>query len=322
MRRWTIGLVATCFFLALGAVPAHGQETRGAIEGIVKDGTGGVLPGVTVTAKLATTGASQTAITDSIGSYRFPTLAPGLYIVTSTMQGFGAQTFDKVDLQVGKVLRVNFTLEVAGVAVTETVRATTPIVDVSQNAVQSTVKADVIALDAQHEPGLSVRADRDRGHELRNGHLRIARDGRDDRRRVSIRESLRHRRPGHDQLAQRTLRQGSRRRFHRTDSGEAVRLQRGIPGHHGWRGERDHEERHEPVPRRRGVRLQRPAPEWPARRHPPDAPARSERQRQQPAGGVHHDAAHQRIRTGDGRADRGLRRADRPEPRVVLLRRQ
>ena len=86
MRRWTIALVATCFFLALAAVPTYGQETRGAIEGIVKDGTGGVLPGVTVTAKLATTGALQTAITDSVGSYRFPTLAPGLYTVSATIR--------------------------------------------------------------------------------------------------------------------------------------------------------------------------------------------------------------------------------------------
>ena len=162
MRRWTVGLVATCFLLALGAIPTHGQETRGAIEGIVKDGTGGVLPGVTVTAKLATTGALQTAITDSVGSYRFPTLAPGLYIVTSTMQGFGSQTFDKVDLQVGKVLRVNFTLEVAGVAVSETVRAETPIVDVKQNAVTQTVTKDLIALAAELEPGLSIRSHRHR----------------------------------------------------------------------------------------------------------------------------------------------------------------
>ena len=50
MRRCTslLGLVAILLCVAL---PARAQETRGSIEGTVKDASGGVLPGVTVEAK-------------------------------------------------------------------------------------------------------------------------------------------------------------------------------------------------------------------------------------------------------------------------------
>src|SRR5678815_4428402 len=92
MRTWRPGaFVAACVFFLAAALPASAQETRGAIEGIVKDGTGGVLPGVAVTAKQNTTGVAVTAVTDTVGAYRFPALAPGMYTVTAALSGFSAQ---------------------------------------------------------------------------------------------------------------------------------------------------------------------------------------------------------------------------------------
>ena len=44
---------AALMALLLCASPLAAQETRGSIEGIVKDSSGGVLPGVTVEAKSA-----------------------------------------------------------------------------------------------------------------------------------------------------------------------------------------------------------------------------------------------------------------------------
>ena len=41
---------AVLFLLAALVVPAAAQETRGAIEGVVKDASGAVLPGATVEA--------------------------------------------------------------------------------------------------------------------------------------------------------------------------------------------------------------------------------------------------------------------------------
>ena len=64
-------LVAT-----LVALPAFAQEQRGSIEGIVKDSSGAVLPGVTVEARNPAGGAVATSITDATGAYRFPALPP------------------------------------------------------------------------------------------------------------------------------------------------------------------------------------------------------------------------------------------------------
>jgi hypothetical protein len=131
--------------LLLAAGSAAAQETRGGIEGTIKDTTGGALPGATVTIKNPATGAVNTAVTDDTGSYRVPGLAPGVYTVTATLSGFKPETIDKVDLGPGQLLRVPLIMSVAGLAVDEVVRAETPIVDVKQNAVTSKVTADLIS---------------------------------------------------------------------------------------------------------------------------------------------------------------------------------
>lgn len=147
MRNWRlVPLVAACLFLLVGSRPAAAQETRGSIEGVVKDATGGALPGVTVLAKQSTTAATQTAVTDNGGVFRFPALAPGSYSITANLSGFNSQTIDRVDVSIGQILRVTLTLTVAGVALTETVKAEAPIVDVKQNAVTATVTQELLAL--------------------------------------------------------------------------------------------------------------------------------------------------------------------------------
>jgi hypothetical protein len=85
MKR-CVPLVLACLFLIAPAVAAA-QETRGSIEGVVKDSTGGALPGVTVSAKQLATNTVLTAVTDGTGLYRFPSLQPGPYLVTATLAG-------------------------------------------------------------------------------------------------------------------------------------------------------------------------------------------------------------------------------------------
>jgi len=128
------------------AAPAMAQEQRGSIEGTVKDASGGVLPGVTVEAKNTATNLVQTTVTDANGVYRFPSLAPGKYGVTSTLSGFNSGKVENVQLNVGQILKVDMTMAVAGLAETVQVRAEAPIVDVKQNSATATITKDVIAL--------------------------------------------------------------------------------------------------------------------------------------------------------------------------------
>ena len=123
---------------------AAAQETRGSIEGVVKDASGGVLPGATVEARSPRLVGVQSTTTDANGIYRFPALPPGLYEVTATLQGFAAKKAADVALNLGQTLKVDFALQVAGVSEAVQVTAESPIIDVKGNAATASIQADVI----------------------------------------------------------------------------------------------------------------------------------------------------------------------------------
>ena len=70
-------------------VSAYGQTSQSALAGVVRDSTGGVLPGVTVeAASPALIERVRSVVTDSAGVYRIVDLRPGAYTVTFTLPGF------------------------------------------------------------------------------------------------------------------------------------------------------------------------------------------------------------------------------------------
>src|SRR4051812_20662593 len=73
--------------LAVGQASAYAQN--GSIAGIVRDTSGGVMPGVTVeAASPALIEKTRTAVTDSDGQYKIIDLRPGTYTVTFSLAGF------------------------------------------------------------------------------------------------------------------------------------------------------------------------------------------------------------------------------------------
>src|SRR3990172_7252573 len=131
-------LVAT-----LVALPAFAQEQRGSIEGIVKDSSGAVLPGVTVEARNPAGGAVATLITDAAGNYRFPALPTGEYEVTADLQGFTPYHV-RVPLGLGQIKKIDITLNIAGVAESVQVTAESPIVDVKQSASFQNIRNEMV----------------------------------------------------------------------------------------------------------------------------------------------------------------------------------
>jgi hypothetical protein len=73
--------------VALSA-PVFAQRTTGGITGTVKDGTGAVLPGVTVDLTGEYVMGAQTSVTNENGVYRFLNLSPGTYNLAFTITGF------------------------------------------------------------------------------------------------------------------------------------------------------------------------------------------------------------------------------------------
>jgi outer membrane receptor protein involved in Fe transport len=137
---------ALIVLLALAAsAPAFAQETRGSIEGVVRDASGAVLPGVTVDAK-STGGATASTTSDARGAYRFPALPVGTYTVAATLTGFNTAQRGDILLTLGQQLRADLTMTVGAMSETVSVTAESPIVDVKKNSVSTTITAEVLDL--------------------------------------------------------------------------------------------------------------------------------------------------------------------------------
>jgi len=108
--------VALVVCVAAGSAAAQGVTT-GSMGGIVTDAQGAVVPGATVTAVHEPSGTSYEAVTQGDG--RFAILGMrvgGPYKVTAELAGFGSQTKDAVQVNLGTSTDLEFTLSVAGSA--------------------------------------------------------------------------------------------------------------------------------------------------------------------------------------------------------------
>ncbi|HSO23330.1 MAG TPA: carboxypeptidase regulatory-like domain-containing protein, partial [Chondromyces sp.] len=110
-RRFAF-VVVLVLGLALQALPAAAQgKTTGSIRGLVTDQQGGVLPGVTVIAiSDALIGGRQATITTAEGSYRFPSLPPGMYEIEARLDGFQPVLQQNVQLGLGRNINVDLVL--------------------------------------------------------------------------------------------------------------------------------------------------------------------------------------------------------------------
>src|SRR5262245_7343709 len=120
-------VLAVVMVVALCRV-VFGQQA-GQIVGVVTDSSGGVVPGITITAKEVGTGFSQSTETGDDGLYVFPTLRPTHYEISVESTGF--RTFRRVGIELlaNQNLTVNINLEVG--AVTETVNVSGAAVQVN-----------------------------------------------------------------------------------------------------------------------------------------------------------------------------------------------
>ena len=84
-------LVIAGFVLAIGltAVPATAQILYGSIVGAVRDSTGAVLPGATVTVVNKETNLTREAITNVAGAYSIINVQPGPYDIKITLTNLG-----------------------------------------------------------------------------------------------------------------------------------------------------------------------------------------------------------------------------------------
>jgi len=106
----------------LVCVPAFAQ-TNGEIRGSVKDPSGAIVQGATVTASQAGTSAARSATTDKDGDFEIPEVPVGAYSVTVEARGFKKYVAKEVGVSIGHVTVVNILLQIGEAAETVTVEA-------------------------------------------------------------------------------------------------------------------------------------------------------------------------------------------------------
>src|SRR5262245_23815671 len=114
--------------LALLSAAAFGQSFRGTILGTVRDTTGAILPGATITVTNVGTNVSRTAVTNETGDFVIPELIVGRYSLTASLAGFKKEVLTSLDLNVDQRLRADVRMEVGNIAETVEVTAETPLI--------------------------------------------------------------------------------------------------------------------------------------------------------------------------------------------------
>jgi hypothetical protein len=125
----SLRLLAVVSSLTIAAGAAHAQVQTGSIFVKVADEQGAVLPGATVTVSSPVIITGQiVGTTDETGSYRFPSLLPGVYAVKLELAGFQAILRENIVVSVGQTTPLDLVLRV-GLTESLTVTGESPVVD-------------------------------------------------------------------------------------------------------------------------------------------------------------------------------------------------
>jgi hypothetical protein len=126
--RKTPALAAVFAVLFSFCTAAIAQVTSGSLLGTVRDASGAVIPGATVTVTDTGKGTTSVKQTDTEGNYSVPNLLPGTYNVTVEMKGFKRSVANNVVLDIDQKANLDFALETGGASETVEVTSAPPLI--------------------------------------------------------------------------------------------------------------------------------------------------------------------------------------------------
>jgi hypothetical protein len=122
VKRSHLGAMLFCILFSCSFASAQTATTS--LRGTIKDPSGALVPGATVTLQNQSIDKTISAVTNDSGVYQFAQIPPAHYLITATANGFGNQS-KTAELLVDQPATIDFKLSVQGNAVT---------VDVSSSA--------------------------------------------------------------------------------------------------------------------------------------------------------------------------------------------
>src|SRR5947208_3428101 len=136
LGRWGIAIIV---LIAFGTSLIFGQGGTATILGTVRDTSGALIPGVTITVKHVDSGLTRTVLSSEQGGYTAPLLPVGPYEVSAMIPGFKQQVRSGINLVVGQQAVVDLTLEVGANAEQVTVTGDAPLVNTTTASVSGLV---------------------------------------------------------------------------------------------------------------------------------------------------------------------------------------
>jgi hypothetical protein len=125
-------------FLCLSAV-VWAQTPTGGIDGTVRDPSGAVIPGATVTITEQATSRAITAKTNEVGRYSVRNLLPGAYNLEIAASGFSTYKLENIQISSGAVVNGDAAMEVGRTEEVVQVMAAAVAVDTTRQTVDSVI---------------------------------------------------------------------------------------------------------------------------------------------------------------------------------------
>jgi hypothetical protein len=181
------------FVTALG--PGASAQTTANISGTVRDPSGGVMPGVTVTVTNTSTNLVRSNVSGAEGRYAIPSLPPGRYELRAELLGFKSHMQRDLNLTVGESLALNITLQVGTLEEVVDIAPNTSVINTSTSELSYLVGSDTIEqlpLNGRNytdlaflQPGVLAYPHRDGGSVVAHG-VGVSVNGQDPRANVYL----------------------------------------------------------------------------------------------------------------------------------------
>ncbi len=139
-KRITLTVLA---ILLASAGMAFGQQMNSRIVGTVVDTDGNPLPGVTVEATSPKMVGRSSAVTDLTGTFRLLSLAPGIYKLVFSLQGFQTLVREGIVVGLEQTISIREALKVGTVEEQITVIGQSPLIDVKSTVKGMTMTREV-----------------------------------------------------------------------------------------------------------------------------------------------------------------------------------
>src|SRR5947199_2035553 len=145
LRSFETFVTAIVALIAMPTCLVFAQLPTGTILGVVKDSSGAVIPGASVTITNIDTSLTRTGASTEDGSYRFPALPVGHYRLDVMKEGFSALSRTGITLEVGQEATIELILEVGSPGQTVTVAEEAPLVQTSNSTLCGVVNEQQVS---------------------------------------------------------------------------------------------------------------------------------------------------------------------------------